>query len=81
MSATIGLTPYGQELLREQLTGGRYRTPEEVVERALEAFAQQHRSSTQAGGVRTSAEAVADIRELRKGVTLGNLNIKDLIHG
>jgi hypothetical protein len=26
------------------------------------------------------AEAVADIRELRKGVTLGSLRIKDLIN-
>ena len=28
----------------------------------------------------TPAEAVADIRELRKGVTLGGLRIKDLIN-
>ena len=31
-------------------------------------------------GLRTPAEAVADIRELRKGVTLGGLKIKDLIN-
>jgi hypothetical protein len=28
----------------------------------------------------TPAEAVADIRELRKGVTLGGLRIRDLIN-
>ena len=28
----------------------------------------------------TPAEAVADILELRKGVTLGGLKIQDLIH-
>jgi hypothetical protein len=28
----------------------------------------------------TPAEAVADIRELRKGITLGGLKIKDLIN-
>lgn len=31
-------------------------------------------------GTMTPAEAVADIRELRKGVTLGGLRIKDLIN-
>jgi hypothetical protein len=30
-------------------------------------------------GTQTAAEAVADIRRLRKGVTLGGLKIKDLI--
>jgi hypothetical protein len=31
-------------------------------------------------GRKTIAEAVAHIRESRKGITLGGLRIKDLIH-
>jgi Arc/MetJ-type ribon-helix-helix transcriptional regulator len=35
---TIRLGPHGEELLQEQLARGAYRSPEEVIERALEAL-------------------------------------------
>jgi hypothetical protein len=46
------------------------------VERALESIAGQQPAERK----KTPAEAVAHIRESRKGVTLGGLKIKDLIH-
>ena len=55
-----------------------YHSPEEVVTRALEALAEKERLQHQRK--KTPAEAVADIRELRKGVTLGGLKIRDLIN-
>lgn len=72
----VTLTPHGEELLKDQLARGLGRSPEEVVERALEKLAEQ----PSAGRKKTPAEAVAHIRESRKGVTLGGLKIKDLIH-
>ena len=39
--STIHLTPHGEELLKEQLVRGPYRTPEEVIERALETLAKK----------------------------------------
>ncbi len=79
--STIQLTPHGEELLKEQLVRGPYRTPEEVIERALETLAQKERDvSPSASATKTPAEAVADIMELRKGVRLDGLKIKDLIH-
>ena len=77
MSTTIRLTPHGEALLQEQLANGPYRSPEEVVERALEAFAE---NSEQSRSEMTPAEAVADIQASRRGVTLGGLRIRDLIH-
>ncbi len=79
MSTTIQLTPRGEELLKEQLSRGLYRSPEEVIEGALETLAQKQ-IRTLPHNQKSPAEAVADILELRKGVRLGGLRIKDLIH-
>ena len=85
--STIRLTPHSEELLQEQLTRGPYRSPEEVIERALETLAQKESTPSHLGssaksatGIKSPAEAVADILELRVGVRLGGLKIKDLIH-
>jgi Arc/MetJ-type ribon-helix-helix transcriptional regulator len=80
MSTTIRLTPHGEALLQKQLANGQYRSPEEVVERALETLAENGEQSRLGASTMTPAEAVADIQENRKGVTLGGLKIKDLIH-
>lgn len=81
MSTTIRLTPYGEALLQKQLEKGRFRSPEEVVERALETLAEiSGQSQEVASSKMTPAEAVAEIIKNRKGVTLGGLKIKDLIH-
>ena len=79
--STIRLTPHSEELLQKHLTRGPYRSPEEVIERALETLAQKAHFPLHLGpSTKSPAEAVADILELRKGVRLGGLKIKDLIH-
>jgi hypothetical protein len=50
------------------------------VEAFVERLAEQAAPSETWIPNRTPAEAVAHIRESRKGVTLGGLKIKDLIH-
>ena len=57
----------------------RYHSAEEVVIRALETLAGKEPAGSSTRTM-TTAEAVADIRDLRKGVTLGGLRIKDLIN-
>jgi Arc/MetJ-type ribon-helix-helix transcriptional regulator len=78
MPTTLNLDSHGERLLAAQLRTGRYHSPEEVVTHALETLAEKEPP----GGERkkTAAQAVAHIRESRKGVTLGGLHIKDLIH-
>jgi hypothetical protein len=79
MSTIVRLTPHGEALLQKQLANGTYRSPEEVVERALETLA-ENCDRHLAPAKMTPAEAVADILEVREGLTLGELKIKDLIH-
>jgi hypothetical protein len=79
MPVTLTLDNHGEELVSAYLRSGMYHSPEEVVARALETLAA---TEPQVIPKRTMspAEAVADIRELRKGVTLGGLRIRDLIN-
>lgn len=67
--STIRLTPHSEELLQKHLTRGSYRSPEEVIERALETLAQKGSIPFGLGAsTKSPSEAVADILELRKGV-------------
>ena len=79
MPLTLTLDPHSEELVTAHLRTGRYHSPEEVVTRALETLSEKE-PPTMPTRPMTPAEAVADIRELRKGVTLGGLRIKDLIN-
>jgi putative addiction module CopG family antidote len=63
---TITLKPETEQRINDELKSGRFKDADEVMQRALRALKQQ--------------EAAAHIRELRKGVTLGGLKMKDLIH-
>jgi Arc/MetJ-type ribon-helix-helix transcriptional regulator len=72
MPLSVTLDARGEELLSAHLRSGRYNSPEEVVTRALETLSEKEPAAKERK--KTPAEAVADIRELRKGVTLGGLN-------
>jgi hypothetical protein len=74
----VTLSPHGEQLLNDQLARNAGSSPQEILERALEKLAEQQHPAPERK--KTPAEAVADILELRKGVTLGGLKIKDLIH-
>ena len=78
MPLTVTLDTHGEQILSAYLRSGRYHSPEEIVSRALEPL--NEREPPAPGPGKTPAEAVAHIRESRKGVTLGGLKIKDLIH-
>ena len=75
---TITLKPETERLINEELKSGYYRDAEEVIQRALQTLHATHQAAP--GKVQECQEAAARIRELRKGVTLGGLKIKDLIH-
>jgi Arc/MetJ-type ribon-helix-helix transcriptional regulator len=79
MPLTLTLGSHGEQLVEAHLRTGRYQSPEEVVTRALETLAEKEPAAAPTATM-TPAEAVADIRELRKGITLGGLRIKDLIN-
>ena len=81
MGTTIRLTPHSQAMLEEQLARGPFRSPEEVIERALETLAQKESiHPRREPSPKSPAEAVADILAIQKRNRLGGLKIKDLIH-
>uniref|UniRef100_Q02C31 Uncharacterized protein n=1 Tax=Solibacter usitatus (strain Ellin6076) TaxID=234267 RepID=Q02C31_SOLUE len=78
----VSLTPHGEELLRQQLARGLGRSPEEVVERALETVAQQDVILTEEEKKRRR-EAVAAMLAFREThhLTLEpGVRIQDLLH-
>lgn len=79
MRLTLTRDSHGERLVAAHLRSGRYHSPEEVVTRALKTFAAQEPNAGPTGTM-SPTEAVADIRELRRGVTLGGLRVKNLIN-
>jgi Arc/MetJ-type ribon-helix-helix transcriptional regulator len=74
----VRLTPASEQLLKEQLAHGSFRSPEEVIQRALEVLAEKT-PTTEDVSKNTTAYALADILN-RKGVTLGGIRIHNLTH-
>jgi Arc/MetJ-type ribon-helix-helix transcriptional regulator len=70
------LKPSHEQLVQEALKSGRYRDVDEFLDEALSAW-----KTSEAGryDLKKAQAAAASIRELRKGVTLGGLKIKDLV--
>lgn len=75
---TIRLTAHGEELLDKELARRPGQSPEQVVERALEVLIEKDVRDAQLAA-QECREAASMIRKLRKGVTLGGLEIKDLV--
>lgn len=70
------LKPSHEQLVREAINSGRYRSVDEFLDEALAAW---KKSEVQRYDLQKARAAAASIRELRKGVTLGDLKIKDLV--
>jgi hypothetical protein len=79
MPLTLTLDSYGEQLVAQHLRSGRSHSPEQLVTRALESLSDQPEPS-QSQKPKTVEEAAAHIRHSRKGMTLGGLKSKDLIH-
>jgi Arc/MetJ-type ribon-helix-helix transcriptional regulator len=75
---TITLKPETERLINEELKRGHYKDAEEVIQRALQTLHAIHQATL--SKVQECQEAAARIPELRQGVTLGGLKVKDLIH-
>jgi DNA-binding MarR family transcriptional regulator len=71
----VKLTPHSEQLLREYLAEGRYRTPEEAIERALESLDKDERSSGRGTHPRASLE---QFRAFLNALAAGSENIPQL---
>lgn len=75
---TITLKPDTEQLINKELRRGYYTDAEDVIQQALHTLGAAHQAAP--NQVQKCQEAAARIRELRQGVTLGGLKIKELIH-
>ena len=75
---TITLKPETERLINEELKSGHYKDVEEGIQRALQTLRAIHYATP--SKEQECQETAARIRELRKGVTLGGLKVKELIH-
>lgn len=74
----VRLTAASEQLLKDQMARGSFRSPEEVIQRALELLAEKP-SIAEDASKNNTAYALADILN-RKGVTLGRIRIQNLTH-
>jgi Arc/MetJ-type ribon-helix-helix transcriptional regulator len=77
LAMTIELKPEQERRIQELMKSGRFHSVDEVLERALETFSPPEISAEER--VRRARLAGAHIRELRKGLSLDGITIKDLI--
>ena len=78
----IKLTPEQEEIVKEELDSGRFRTVEEIVGRALHALREKEKSS--GGGTPNGMQREA-VREMlafveKNCVRLEGVSVKELIH-
>ena len=77
MAMTIELKPEQERRIQELMKSGRFHSVDEIVEKALETFSALDISREER--VKRAKVAGANIRELRKGLSLEGIKVKDLI--
>jgi Arc/MetJ-type ribon-helix-helix transcriptional regulator len=77
----VELKPEQERRIEELMRSGRFHSLDELLDQALEKVSAGEPSldTTQEERKRRARNAVVHIRELRKGLSLGGLKIKDLI--
>jgi Arc/MetJ-type ribon-helix-helix transcriptional regulator len=79
----ITLKPEHERIIQEEIQSGHFRSPDEVLDHALAALREKESRLRTAvvseERVRRAQTAAANIRELRKGLSLGGQKINDLI--
>ncbi len=76
---SIELKPETERLVQEEIRSGHFQNIDELIVEGVRAF-REKTSNQVLFSNECAAEAVSRLRELRKGVTLGGLKIKDLAH-
>jgi Arc/MetJ-type ribon-helix-helix transcriptional regulator len=78
---TVELKPEQERRIEQLMRSGRFHSLDELLDQALEKVATGEPSpdAAQEERKRRAKNAVVGIRELRKGLSLGGLRIKDLI--
>jgi Arc/MetJ-type ribon-helix-helix transcriptional regulator len=76
----IELKPETERIVQEEIRRGHFRNIDELIVQGVQALHEKASTQSSTRDARTAAEAVARLRVLRKGISLGGLRIKDLAH-
>ena len=76
----IKLKPETEQLVQTEIQNGHFRSIDELIVQGVQALREKSSARSASTPNGTVAEAVARLRTLRKGVTLGGLKIEDLAH-
>jgi len=78
----IHLTPEQEELVKEEIRTGRFRTAEEVITEALQVLSANSREPAQGSGNGAQRNAVQEMLSFveKNRVRLEGISVKDLIH-
>ncbi len=77
---SIELKPETEQLVREEIRNGHFQSIDELIVQGMRALREKTSAQSFTGESGTAADAVARLRILRNGVTLGGLKAKDLAH-
>ena len=77
---TIEVKPETERLVREEIESGHIRSIDDLIVAGVHAVRARTSSTGRRDTQGQCADAAARLRELRKGVTLGGLRIRDLAH-
>ncbi|HZT34135.1 MAG TPA: hypothetical protein VFA33_29855 [Bryobacteraceae bacterium] len=75
----VRLSPQSEELVNQQLAQGRFHSAEELIERALRAFAQRE-SGSASPAQREAVEDMLEFVKQNRARLEDGLSVKDLIH-
>ena len=76
---SIKLKPETEQLVEEEIRNGHFRSVDELIVQGVQALREKSSGSSEPSHTNgTVAQAVARLRTLRRGVTLGGLKVKDL---
>ncbi len=78
----IKLTPEQEQIVREELSSGQFRTVEDVIGVALKALREKERSLSGSGANGAQHEAVREMLAFveKNRVRLTDVSVKELIH-
>ena len=75
----VRLSPHSEELVKQQLAHGTFRSADEVIERALEALAQKETGESAEAQRQAVDDMLNFVKHNRVRLESG-LSVKDLIH-
>jgi len=78
----INLTPEQEEIIKDELKSGHFRSVEEVIGEALQVLREKEQSSTAGAPNRAQREAVREMLAFveKNNVRLEGVSVKELIH-